>query len=161
MASGCSACTSSARSPATIEDKSPLTRQVTLAGPKKPSSAGSVGTLATYAAAERATRPAASAYWSVPELIPTNYPPGPPTWPARSVRVRAVLLWQLGDHGLIGGVDGLAQLVVGDRAPGLQRVPARAPDIRHDGCLAGVAQQPLIGHLASGPALEAHRGDRA
>ena len=44
MASGCSACTSSERSPATGAERSPPTRQVTLAGPKNPSSAGCVGT---------------------------------------------------------------------------------------------------------------------
>ena len=44
MASGCSACSSSERSPATGADRSALTRQVTLAGPKNPSSSGVTGT---------------------------------------------------------------------------------------------------------------------
>ena len=53
MASGCSACIIRARSPATGEGRSLLTRQVTLAGPKKPSSAASSGTPDTNAAADR------------------------------------------------------------------------------------------------------------
>src|ERR1700761_7530812 len=57
MASGCSACRSSDRSPATGADRSACTRQVTLPGPKKPSSAGSAGTLAANAAAARAESP--------------------------------------------------------------------------------------------------------
>ena len=44
IASGCSAWISSARSPPTGPDKSPLARQVMLAGPKKPSSAARSGT---------------------------------------------------------------------------------------------------------------------
>ena len=44
IASGCSACSSSERSPATGADRSALTRQVTLAGPKNPSSSGVTGT---------------------------------------------------------------------------------------------------------------------
>ena len=61
IASGCSAWISSDRSPATGAARSALTRQVTLAGPKKPSSSGVTGTAAAYAAADRSTRPAASA----------------------------------------------------------------------------------------------------
>ena len=48
-------------SPATGAARSVLTRQVTLAGPKKPSSSGVTGTAAAYAAADRWTSPAASA----------------------------------------------------------------------------------------------------
>ena len=44
IASGCSACTISDRSPATGPVTSPLIFHVTLAGPKKPSSAGRSGT---------------------------------------------------------------------------------------------------------------------
>src|SRR5262249_6566375 len=82
---------------------------------------------------------------------------------ARSARWagRAVLPGQLGDYGVVGGVDGLAQLVVGDRAAGPQRVPARAPDVGHDRGVAGVAQDPLVGHLTVRAALEAHRGGRS
>src|SRR5580704_8771218 len=64
MASGCRACRCSARSPATGLDRSALTRQATLPGPKNPSSAGYSGMLDAYAAAERDTRPAAAAYGS-------------------------------------------------------------------------------------------------
>jgi hypothetical protein len=60
IASGCSACISKDRSPATGEARSALTRHVRLAGPKKPSSAASSGTPGTYAAAERPIRPARS-----------------------------------------------------------------------------------------------------
>ena len=73
IASGCSACSISARSPATDLPRSPATRQVTLAGPKYPSSAGCSGTPDTYAAAERSTRPAAAAYASaVIALLPSR-----------------------------------------------------------------------------------------
>ena len=44
MASGCSACTISARRPAIGQPGSLLTRQVTLPGPNSPSSAGVSGT---------------------------------------------------------------------------------------------------------------------
>src|SRR5271166_6261904 len=64
MASGCSAWIISDRRPATGPDRSVLSRQVTLPGPKKPSSAGCSGTLAAYAAAERSTSPDTSAYES-------------------------------------------------------------------------------------------------
>ena len=47
--------------PATGAARSALTRQATLAGPKKPSSAGATGTAAAYAAADRSTSLAASA----------------------------------------------------------------------------------------------------
>jgi hypothetical protein len=53
MASGCSACSSSDLSPATGADRSAFSRQVTLAGPKKPSSAGLTGTQSANAAAAR------------------------------------------------------------------------------------------------------------
>src|SRR6266516_3257079 len=72
IASGCSACSISARSPATGLPASALTRQVTLAGPKKPSSAGSSGTPDTYAAAERSTSPAAAAYASAVTARPPS-----------------------------------------------------------------------------------------
>jgi hypothetical protein len=44
ITSGCKACISSARRPAAGADRSALTCQVTLAGPKNPSSSGSAGT---------------------------------------------------------------------------------------------------------------------
>ena len=44
IASGCRACISSDRRPAMGPARSPLSRQVTLAGPKNPSSAGCSGT---------------------------------------------------------------------------------------------------------------------
>jgi hypothetical protein len=53
IASGCSACSSSDRSPETGTDRSACSRHVTLPGPKKPSSAGSAGTQAANAAAAR------------------------------------------------------------------------------------------------------------
>src|ERR1700727_1960826 len=65
MASGCSACISNDRRPATGEARSALIRQVTLAGPKRPSSRAPSGTPDTYAAAERSIRPVAVAYRSV------------------------------------------------------------------------------------------------
>src|ERR1700722_8240990 len=78
MASGCSACISRDRRPATAPDKSALIRQVTLAGPKKPSSAGCSGIPLTCAAADRSTSPAAAAYRSSPNeviaLIPLKLP---------------------------------------------------------------------------------------
>src|ERR1022692_1031237 len=64
MASGCSACMSSARRPATGPARSALIRQVTLPGPKNPSSAGCSGTPDAKAAAERSTSPVAVAYSS-------------------------------------------------------------------------------------------------
>src|SRR6516164_754632 len=88
IASGCSACNISARSPATGLPRSVLTRQVTLSGPKNPASAGFSGTPDTYAAADRSTRPAAAAYASAVTAPPRpgkghcstsyqpNYPPG-------------------------------------------------------------------------------------
>src|SRR5262249_54123556 len=66
------------------------TREVTLAGPKTPGSAGSPATPDTYAAADRSTRPAAAAYASAVTAVPrpgeshcatsyqSNYPPGRP-----------------------------------------------------------------------------------
>src|SRR5580704_14254491 len=59
MASGCSACISSDRRPATGEARSALIRQVTLAGPKRPSSPAPSGTPDANAAAERSMRPVA------------------------------------------------------------------------------------------------------
>src|SRR6201987_5184124 len=95
MASGCSAWTSSDRSPATGADRSPFSRHVTLPGPKNPSSAGLSGTLAVNAAAARSTRPAVgntSAVIASPP-VPTFQPAyhqrylavgGPPSgWPRR------------------------------------------------------------------------------
>ncbi len=60
MASGCSAWISTERSPATGADRSAASRQVTLPGPKNPSSPGRSGTPATKAAAYRSTRPTAA-----------------------------------------------------------------------------------------------------
>src|SRR5215467_13194343 len=60
MASGCSAWIISARNPATGADMSAAVCQVTLSGPKNPSSARSCGTLVAYAAADLLTSPAAS-----------------------------------------------------------------------------------------------------
>src|SRR5262249_23113866 len=87
IASGCSACNISARSPATGLPRSVLTRQVTLSGPKNPASAGSSGTPATYAAADRSTRPAAAAYASAVTApprpgevaLPNPHPSQPPS----------------------------------------------------------------------------------
>src|SRR5262249_33535917 len=62
IASGCSACIISDRRPATGPPRSPLILQVTLAGPKKPSSAGCSCTPATDGAADRSISPAAVAY---------------------------------------------------------------------------------------------------
>src|ERR1700757_974148 len=62
----------SARRPATGADRSPPIRQAMLAGPKKPSSAGWSGMACTRAAADRSTRPAASAY----SLMASRYPHG-------------------------------------------------------------------------------------
>src|SRR6266487_2598999 len=73
---------------------------------------------------------------------------------------RAVLLRQPGDHRVIGGVDGLTEFVVGNRAAGLQGVPARAPDVSHHRSIVRVAQQPLVGHLSGGATLESDRGAR-
>ena len=73
IASGCSAWIMSARRPATGEERSPLMRHVMLAGPKKPSSAGCSGMPLTSAAADRPTRPAASAY----SLMTSRYPAYP------------------------------------------------------------------------------------
>src|ERR1039457_45758 len=57
MASGCSAWIISDRRPEMGPDRSVVSRQVTLPGPKNPSSAGWSGTLDAYAAAERSTSP--------------------------------------------------------------------------------------------------------
>src|SRR6202050_5085060 len=64
MASGCSACISRDRRPATGEARSALVRQVTLAGPKRPSSLVPSGTPDANAAAERSIRPVAVVYRS-------------------------------------------------------------------------------------------------
>ena len=61
MASGCRAWIISERSPPMVPDRSVLSRQVTLRGPKNPSSAGCSGTLAAYDAADRSTSPDTSA----------------------------------------------------------------------------------------------------
>src|SRR4029077_4635990 len=108
--------------------------------------------------------------------MPTNYPLRPPippsagcspargargaavAIPCRSGCWRAVLLRQLGHHGVIGGVDGLKQLIVGDRAAGPQAVPAGPADVGHDGGVIGITQQPFVGQLAVRAAFQPHRG---
>jgi hypothetical protein len=58
-------------------------------------------------------------------------PPHPPE-PLAAGRRGTVLFWQLADHGVVGGVDGLEQLIVADRAIDAQAVPAGPADIGHD-----------------------------
>src|SRR6516164_1058865 len=69
--------------------------------------------------------------------------------------VRTVLLRQLADDRRVGGVDGLHDLVVADRAAEPEVVPAGAPDVGHDGGVVRVAQQPLVRGVPAGAALQA------
>src|SRR5205823_10007264 len=107
------------------------------------------------------TPPSARAWLaSWPKSPPTSRPgpPGSPAGPAgpagpRSGRGRALLLRELADHGVVGEVDGLEELVVRDGAAGQERVPAGAADVGHDRRVVRVALQPLVGDLAVRAAL--------
>src|ERR1700689_5320553 len=123
MASGCSACISRDRRPAIGEARSALIRQVTLAGPKKPSSLVPSRTPDVNAAAERSIRPVAVAYRSAMSVKltssfagiaapdPSSSPPSGRAWPGLIGSPEpAHLLTRIGD-------DDCSRLVANDQMP--------------------------------------------
>src|SRR5690242_5344927 len=78
-------------------------------------------------------------------------------WVEPSTRAGPARLRQLGDDGVVGGVDRLAELVVGDRTAEPQRVPAGATDVGHHRGVVGVLEEPLVGLGTGRPTLEADR----
>src|SRR4051794_37480122 len=85
--------------------------------------------------------------------------PGPVT-SAESDRIPAFgaqLLRQPLDHQPVGRVDGLPQLVVRDAGEG-EVVPSGAPDVAHHGRAAGIALEPLVGHVAASSGLDPDAG---
>src|SRR5215813_10233230 len=83
--------------------------------------------------------------------LPRSYDPNHSGTPSGTVFLR-----QFADHGRVGAVDRLDQLVVRDRAADPQRVPPGAADVGHDGRVLRVPQQPLVGCLPAGSALQAY-----
>src|SRR5580658_610723 len=105
---------------------------------------------------------------SLPSSSEPPYPPSLRSEPPLLVTAitlrpkgRAVFLGELADHGRIGGIDGLDELIVGNRAADPQRVPSGAAYVRHHRHIVRIPQQPLVGRLPGAGALQAHRSPRS